>query len=319
MSEYSAPVADPPKPPGRKRMAGDVVRFVTGAILLFAAGMKGYELATGRDSEISVLTSRSFRIVVVEFELALGLCLICGFWTKMTWGASIICFVGFASISAYEAWQGRETCGCFGKTKLDPRLALILDVVVLMALIAFRSESSIVRPEWRRIFLMGAIIFGVGMPSGVLMVRRSSTALDDVENLSSNHSLVSLEPSDLIGKTFPFFKHIDIGKRLLKGKWIVVIYDHNCSHCQATIPKYIRAAALFAKEDDAPRVALVELSPYADVENSAVRHVPCVDGRLDTSHEWFAQAPLEVELLDGVVKFAQEHGDGLTWLKNAQK
>ncbi len=55
-----------------------VVRVALGLLLLTAAGLKGYQLATEPVAEDGLLTSRWFLIAVVEFELTFSLWLLSG-------------------------------------------------------------------------------------------------------------------------------------------------------------------------------------------------------------------------------------------------
>ncbi|HYW80399.1 MAG TPA: hypothetical protein VE890_12515 [Thermoguttaceae bacterium] len=56
-----------------RRLAGcDIVRVALGLLLLVAAGLKGYELATSPVAGTSLLDSRWFLIGLVEFEFVFG-------------------------------------------------------------------------------------------------------------------------------------------------------------------------------------------------------------------------------------------------------
>ena len=49
-------------------------------------------------------------------------------------------------------------------------------------------------------------------------------------------------------------------------------------------------------------VALIEMPPYATVDQQIISPLShAVLGKLSDSREWFAQTPLQVELLDGKV------------------
>lgn len=60
----------------------DVVRIVLGLVLLTAATFKGHQLATEPVAGTSLFTSSWFLIAVVQFELFLGLWLLCGLYTR---------------------------------------------------------------------------------------------------------------------------------------------------------------------------------------------------------------------------------------------
>ncbi len=138
-------------PVGESRFqAYDLVRWLVGVVLLTAAAMKDYQLATGPVAETSLLTSRWFMITAVEFEWALGLCLVGGLWKRQTWWAAVVSFTIFACITAYKVWQGEASCGCFGKVEIDPRYTLGLDLVLLAALVTWRPRSNVPPIAWQR-------------------------------------------------------------------------------------------------------------------------------------------------------------------------
>jgi hypothetical protein len=134
-------------------------------------------------------------------------------------------------------------------------------------------------------------------------------------DILGDSSFVVLEPTKWIGKKLPLLKHIDIGDQLKSGKWIVVLYDHTCSHCMDAIPKYRQHADQLAAQSDSPRIALIEIPPYDGMSQVAMENPPSIhSGKLGTDREWFVQAPVEMMVEDGKVVFAAEHGEGLEWL-----
>ena len=85
--------------PGAGRLAGyDVVRIVLGLVLLTAAALKGYQLATELVVESGLLTSRWFLIGVVEFELFFGLWLLAKVYPRSTSTVALRCFSHFTGV-----------------------------------------------------------------------------------------------------------------------------------------------------------------------------------------------------------------------------
>lgn len=119
-----------------------VVRIALGLLLLTAAGLKGYELATEPVAQTGLLTSPWFLIGVVEFELFFGLWLLTGLYRRLTWRVAILCFSAFACVSLYKAVSGEATCGCFGRVAVSPWYTLILDAVAVLALCCWPPETS---------------------------------------------------------------------------------------------------------------------------------------------------------------------------------
>jgi len=171
--------------PGVRVTGYDVVRVVLGSLLLVAALLKGYQLATdpllslaSRPSSLApwlsaILDSRWFLIAVVEFELLFGLWLIAGLCPRQTWFAALACFALFACVSLYKALSGESTCGCFGKVPVNPWHTLGLDCAALAALAGWRPShnGSTVAPRSshlaRKALTLLTIWLCVGAPVGL--------------------------------------------------------------------------------------------------------------------------------------------------------
>ena len=102
-----------------------VLRLIVAAILLFAAGMKAWQLATqpyltGATLGEGLFHARWFNICVVEFELAFGIWLIFGLLPRLTWLATVGLFTVFGGVSLYKALSGEASCGCFGAAQVNP-------------------------------------------------------------------------------------------------------------------------------------------------------------------------------------------------------
>ena len=306
--------------PVKSSPIGAVVRTAIGALLLFAAGIKGYELATGPVAEKGLLTSRWFRITVVEVELALATCLVGGLWKRLTWWTALLCFMGFSCVTAYKAWQGEASCGCLGRAEIDPRYTLVLDCFVVLALLLWpvrHKESSF---TGRRLAIMIVVGLGIGVPGGIAMASFRSTVVTDGRVVLGGNSLIVLDPQKWLGKKLPILQYIDIGTELSRGNWIVVLYDVGCSHCQQAIPEYHRIAQELAERPDGLRLALVALPSSSETRYPSFdSESPVVHGQLSATKDWFAQVPVEMILSDGVLTFVKEQGEGLRWFNSASR
>ncbi|MDO5554492.1 MAG: hypothetical protein Q4G68_12100 [Planctomycetia bacterium] len=100
-------------------------------LLLFAAGMKAWQLATVPLLGEGLLHARWFNIAVVEFEIAFACWLLMGLLPKLTRWATIALFTTFAGVSLYKAVSGEASCGCFGAVTVNPWWTMGLDVVVV--------------------------------------------------------------------------------------------------------------------------------------------------------------------------------------------
>lgn len=292
-----------------------VVRMILGGILLVAAALKGYQLATEPTAEISLMTSRWFLIGSVEFEVLLGLCLISGIFVRASWLISLGCFALFGCVSLYKALSGEVSCGCFGSVQVNPWYTLLLDVAAVVALLRWRPAlSASTEPTGeRRPVSHYAIVLGVwlvvGLSAGWQMARFEAVTVSDEGDFLGYGEIVLLEPEKWVGKRFPLIPHIDIGDRLAEGGWVVLLYHHDCPQCREVLPEYEH----MAQGDSGEGVALIEVPPFGTY--GSVSHGLAQRGRLQETKDWFVQTPTELRLDGGVVtsvKGAESlgHGEG---------
>lgn len=112
-----------------------------GTVLIIAFALKGYELATGPALETHFATSRSFLVLLVEYELALGFWLlsgICRNWARL---AALASFVGFLELSLFQALSGQKSCGCFGTLVINPWLTVAFDFAAIASLLSWKTPS----------------------------------------------------------------------------------------------------------------------------------------------------------------------------------
>jgi hypothetical protein len=284
------------------RVAGyDVLRVALGLLLLVAAALKGYQLGTGPVAESGLLTSRWFLIVVVEFELLLGLWLLAGGSPKCTWRLSVFCFLTFACVSLYEAICGRSNCGCFGNVVVNPRTTFALDVVLVAALLRWQPKKSLLITH--RATFVFTIWLAVGSPAAYAMGSYSPTTLSDAGDIIGSGKVIVMEPEKWVGKPFPLLHQIDIGDEVAQGAWLVVLYHHDCPKCVKAIPRYRELARQLRFGKKAIRIALVEMPPYEEnhVAAQGVDPPACCRGRLSDVNEWYVATPVELMLQDGTV------------------
>lgn len=285
----------------------DVLRRVLGAVLLSAAILKGWQLATEPTAAKGLLASRWFLIVGVEVEWLLGLWLVSGLYKRLAWLAALSCFTLFCGITLYKAVSGESSCGCFGRIAVSPWYTLVFDAVSVMALLGCRAPLI----EWRsnthlrtRLALLVCLGSGIGVLGAVFMMRVSPARISQAGQIIGDSRFVVLEPQQWVGKQFPLLGYIDVGERLARGNWRVVLYHHGCPACQELIPVYEKEAAQLAHADGL-RTALIELPPYAQTERAIVSSGSvCLLGRLGNMKEWFVETPAVLTLHSGEVAMA---------------
>lgn len=288
--------------PAATRAPYVVVRALVSLLLLTAAGLKGYQLATSPTPDTSLLNTRWLLILAVEYELVLGLWLFSGWRSDVARPVALISFAAFAGVAGYKAVSGEANCGCFGQFEVNPWVTLVLDLVIVAALFACRpkptkTRTDTVHPSTRPVALL-ALAALLGGPAGYLMANYTPAALADDGQVFGDSEFVVLEPETWVGKRFPLLSYIDIGDQLAEGKWIVVLYRHDCPHCMEEIPKYEQLARDTANDPSAPRIALIEMPPYAEPNKIPIHSdTHCVQDKLRDTIEWFVETPA-IQTLD---------------------
>jgi hypothetical protein len=271
-------------------------------ILLVAAVLKGYQLATQPVLGGGLLDSRWLLIGAVEFELFFGLWLLVGCWPKPTWAAALACFALFFCVSLYKALSGHASCGCFGQVPVNPWYTVMLDLTIVFALFHWRPEEqgglSTIRFEQLPARVVGVLgcWFLLAVPAAIAMGGYRPASLSPAGDIASNTPIVLLEPETWVGKRFPLLAYVDIGDRLEKGQWLAVLYHHDCSKCQEAM----RELKTVANQADGLQVALIEMPPYGEASRGLSTPL-FVMGRLQVVKEWFAQTPVALVLNEGQV------------------
>jgi hypothetical protein len=296
----------------------DFVRVALAAILLVAAGLKCHQLATSPVLGDGLLDSRWVLIATVEFELFFGLWLLANLLPKWTHRAAVLCFGLFAAVSLHKALSGAASCGCFGRVNVNPWYTFTLDAAAVLSLLRWRpSDATFLSLVPSRAFMVRAAAvtlawLSIGLPAAVAMGTYRPALLAEDGIILGDGNLVILEPEKWVGKQFPLLPFIKdasnelhpgerpLRERLADGNWIVVLYHHDCPKCREKIPKYEELARRSAADSESPRLALVEVPPYGEVDSPGLApDVSCAIGQLVNDKEWFVETPLQIALTAG--------------------
>ena len=315
----------------------DVVRILAAVVFLVAAGLKCHQLATEPVIAKTWLDNRWLLMVTVEFELFFGLWLLSNNLPRLTWLAALGCFSLFTCISLYKAMAGYGSCGCFGSICVPPAATTTLDLAFVLSLLIWRphylpspangrgvggeggqnnapsSKAQSLIETWatseggqhsvsfsellRRALVVLLAWLPLGLPAAYAMGSYKATTLSDAGVIVGDGKLVVLEPETWIGKRFPLLEYIDIGEQLKNGKWLVLLYHHDCPKCQAVI----RELSKIIRESDVDRVALVAMPPYVEREDTTSDQPGLIRGRLKPVNDWFAETPVMTILREAEV------------------
>ncbi len=268
-------------------------------LLVVAASLKGHALLNSPAAELMIGGSFTLTVIVVCLELLLAAWLVSRFELDKATVASAVVFVVFAVVSLYKGLQGESNCACFGAIETSPWLSLVLDLSAIVCLAAVRPET-----KKQSIDRFSQIVMGFGIAGCVAFVSTifwyGPVSLDSSGGGMEYGGVTVIDPVDWPGKPFPLQRWIADGGELQQGHWTVVIYLSHCEMCHTLIDMYM-------KSDEKRNMAFVEVPSHDDTvrrNGSKVRWL-----QLDESRDWFVEAPVLLELQDGVVTGLQTRND----------
>lgn len=276
----------------------NILLKVLGILLLTAALLKAYQLLNEPTANNDIWTNRSFLILTVEFELALGIWLLSGLFKKLAWLTTLVCFSLFSCITLYKGLSGADSCGCFGSVKVNPWITLFtVDIPACLALIIFRIKEGnlFIWPSLPRFAITGLI--------SLVILTTAGCVLGFKKPAKSTSSYEVLEPQTWIGKELPILKYIDISDQLKKGSWLILFYHYDCPDCRKAIAKYEKILETDIN-NFIVRIAFIEVPPYGP--KLACQNQLYAIGKLNGLKEWFITTPATVLLKDGVVTHTWE-------------
>ncbi len=286
-----------------------VLRTLISVLLLVSAGLKTHQLATQPILGEGLLENRWLLIAVVQFEFFFAFWLLSGLFPSVTRRVTVGLFSAFSLISLYKATAGEASCGCFGAVGVSPWFTFLLDSIVVGCLLRWRPHFEPAVPftlppysQRIRLATLAVAWLCAGVGSVFLMTSYQSARLSDAGVLLGDGRTVLLEPETWVGKRFPLLDWIEIDSQLDQGRWSVVLHRAGCGKCEQLLREFSerRGDELLASGQ---QVAFVSFDAEDDgVDNAVPRGPGFVSGSLLDSYRWFGQAPLQLELRDGIVE-----------------
>jgi hypothetical protein len=282
-------------------------RFIIAAILLLAAGLKAYQLATSplppvvQDSLFTPLlelfNNRYLLMGVVVGEMLFAFVLIAGIEKQWTWLLSLLAFIVFAFISLMKGLSGESSCGCFGTVTINPWITMGFDLLIVTLLLVFRErfDWSLPSLDKRKILTVSVIWFILAGTSlfFMLSLKESSHAtLGTILEGFGDKSIMRLAPELWKDKIFPLSSRFIMPNDsdiLLKGMWTVLLIHTDCKRCLQLMKDL--------EEQNTERVVIVVVPSQPNEE------IPDTDFPifvLDNNNDWFAETPCIIRLNDGV-------------------
>ncbi|MFA5251879.1 MAG: MauE/DoxX family redox-associated membrane protein [Phycisphaerae bacterium] len=289
------------------RIANRIITVVAGLVLIIASALKIHQLLTEPIISKGLWESWLFFVFQIPLELGLGIWLVSGLFRKAVWMIAVLAFGLFILVTLQKGFIGAESCGCFGRVKVNPWITFsVIDIPIFLGLVIFRPKGlKLLPPPWpSALHFFGVAIptfitFAIIMP--VLVFNKPSDKTDKYE---------VVKPAEWISqpgvhKEWSMLEYIDIAGSLKSNIVVVMLYSNTCETCHEAIPLYDQMARDMAGNEDSIQFSLIEIPPYASEKDDIVPiNTPCLRGKLDSSKKWYIQTPLVVVVQDGAaVKF----------------
>ena len=141
----------------------------------------------------------------------------------------------------------------------------------------------------------------VSLVGGGLILRAEPVALEAGTTVAAEEKRIILEPATWIGKPLPLIEHLPaLGSQLAHGKWIALLYHHDCGNCeQAILNLTQRHAELTA---DGTRIALIEVPPTGELAILDAFSDLFEQDHLPSNRNWVTATPVFLWLSEGTVE-----------------
>jgi len=149
------------------------------------------------------------------------------------------------------------------------------------------------------------IVIMVGVLAVGVTVTDRYPVVGSVGTRKAASRVVVLEPETWAKKPLTLLKDIDVGDRLAKGRWTVVLFQHGCASCREELPRIEEAAKGRKRTEGGIPVAMVEVPPYRCAARPETES--WLYGRLGEQCEWLVETPVVIELAEGIVLRADVH------------
>lgn len=307
----------------RSAMLHAFLWLMLGIILVTAATLKSQSATIGESSVASGLFDNPTVLwAAIAAECILGTALMVRLWPRVVRWIAVATFGAFFCVALYKFLHHETTCGCFGAVRVHPGYTAGFDLAVVVAMLFTRPPADVPVTARRIAVGIGVLAMsGIAIalasrwhPQTVTLGAMPSITTSQPDPFGAAGSLVVLEPEKWVGGTFPLFGHIDLGARLLSGRWTVLLVHHDCDHCIAAVGRYsagvggVGGSGSGVGSSAQAGLAVIEMPPFADAGEPMPWVLPpsVLSGRLDTTRDWFATTPVILELQDGKVTSAHD-------------
>lgn len=196
-------------------------QILAGTVLLFAAWVKSFEIATHLQFNGWLLS-----IVLVFSECLLGLWLFSNYKSIAAKRISIIAFLAFGFLNLFHSLSGQESCGCLGSYSLPPLTMAFVDFLIAMIISIDKPVDGFCN--------FGALIGTLAVAATILPFSKFSST--SIEGLGPRigRSRIVLDFELWIGKKFPLTQFLECKNEFNSNdqNYDAIFIDKNCPKCQ---------------------------------------------------------------------------------------
>jgi len=293
------------------------------AALVAASYLKIYQLTVDPFYRLPFIGSRWMTLGIAQVELLIGLWLISGVgWRWAKW-VGIVSYGILAAVSFVQVLNGAESCGCFGRLKIDPSYMLAFDVLALFILTLWRPAMFCLLHRTKlsirsKAIATASILLAASQPMVVAWAEtlfRSSASVDEAEG-----KLVILEPENWLGKPVPILRAIESSQNLdlANGEWVLVFYQPNCHECHKFLEEVAeRLSGYLPPGHLGRRIVIIEVARRGSVQSQGEPFLGlegAAHGWMKAKTDWFMQTPIAVRIINGeAVKSTKNPVQAAAW------
>ena len=301
----------PPVP----RLGFAQLRFLIAAVLLLAAGLKAYQIATAPLPPVvqgsvftpflELLNDRYFLMAVVIGEILFALILIADICRAWAWLLSLLGFSVFALVSLVKGLVGESDCGCWGTFAVNPYITMSFDLVIVALLLVFRERITWAFPVVDRkklavLLIVWSVLAGPVLFAILSLKQRPYATLGTEFTGPDGKTMILLEPKKWIGEEFPLFSRFtdpEGAETLKQGEWNILLVQPDCPTCKQMINDL--------EARNAENVAIVVV-PSSSNEREVQTIFPVF--KPDNQNDWLV-SPCVVKTVDGICEEINEKID----------
>jgi hypothetical protein len=271
-------------------------------VLLAAAAVKAYELATEPVTAGGVLAVRPVLIAAVETEFLFGVWLVAALTLGVNRIVGMGYFLAMAGVSLSKGVSGEASCGCLGPLAVNPWYPFAFDILAVGMLYlcdAFPLATRACNEPHKRPSIVAAagtatLVVVVGVTGVYFMGSYVPAVLTDEGRIEGRGRAVVADPVTWLGQRLPL-RDYGVGERFYVGTWRLLFVREGCRRCDDAIARLSDAMTRFPGE----RAALIGVSGQIEPSFGRERFETAT---LTDRYRWYIDVPCTVRVQDGLVQ-----------------